>query len=335
MKRPVIRVLPAESRWAQWESETRTITLSEHLIEKQPWDVVVEVMKHEMAHQIVSEEFGADEGHGPLFLRACETLGVANWARRAQAELGEPPPDWKTQKAGSPEERLLQRVEKLLALANSSNSFESIAAMKKVQELYLKYHLDRSAVVQKDGYVYLPLRLKRRRVERYQTAIASLLQDFFKVEVIHTAQYDPEAMADFKVIELLGRKEDVLLAEYVFFFLTNQLPVLWQQHGETGSRKRQNSFYLGVLAGFREKLESNQKELFSKDKSLALAVRKQDPGLEDFLGERYPRLVKIKHARLYQDGRSYDSGKEHGRKLVLKKGVESKSTQSGRFLPRK
>lgn len=329
LRRPVIRVVEMASRWAHWDPELRTLSLSLTLIKEQPWEVVVEVMKHEMAHQIVSEEFGADEGHGPLFLRACQQLGLAEWATRASVELGELPPNWRERRQGSAEERLLLRVEKLLQLANSSNEFEAIAAMKKVQELYLKYHIERHHTSQ---HVYLPLRLKRKRVERHVSAIATLLQDFFRVEVIHTVEYDAEEMSDFKVIELLGRKEDVLLAEYAFHFLINQLRLLWKSHGQARERRKQNSFYLGVLAGFREKLESNQKELCAHDKSMALMVSERDLDLEDYLEFRYPRLVRITHGRIQRDGGAFERGREHGRNLVFRKGLDSASERSGRLL---
>jgi Protein of unknown function (DUF2786)/SprT-like family len=339
LKRPVIKVAPLLSRWAQWEGDIRTLSIAEKLLSDFPWDIVVEVLKHEMAHQKVDEEYGADEVHGPLFQRACRELGVAAWACKSEVDLVETKlselrESWKEQKVGTQEERLLSRVEKLLRLANSSNSHESIAAMKKVQELYLKYQLDRLPVATKDDYVYLPIRLGKRRVDRYQSAIATLLQDFFRVDVIHTQEYDSDKNANFKVIEILGRKENVLLAEYVFYFLTNQLPELWKRHDGKKDLKRRNSFYLGVLAGFRENLESNEKAVLSNDKALALVLAKKDPALDNFLAYRYPRLVKISHGRLMQDGRSFEAGKSEGRKLVLKKGIESKSQNLGRFLPK-
>ncbi len=74
------------SRWGQWDSETRTLTLSEALIREYPWDVILEVLKHEMAHQIVSETYGGDEGHGALFHQVCRKLGVLPWAMRAETE---------------------------------------------------------------------------------------------------------------------------------------------------------------------------------------------------------------------------------------------------------
>ena len=79
--KPVIRIEPLTKDWGNWNPETRSITLAHRLIEQHPWDIVVEVLKHEMAHQLADERLGGYESaHGVIFRDACRMLGVANWA---------------------------------------------------------------------------------------------------------------------------------------------------------------------------------------------------------------------------------------------------------------
>ena len=52
LRPPVIALDDSRTRLAGWRRHTRTITVSRSLLER-PWPVVVEVLKHEMAHRIV------------------------------------------------------------------------------------------------------------------------------------------------------------------------------------------------------------------------------------------------------------------------------------------
>ena len=91
--KPVIRIEPLSRDWGHWNPETRSIAIARRLIEEHPWDVVIEVLKHEMAHQVADERLGGSDGghtpHGATFQRACSMLGVAElgigWIRGISA----------------------------------------------------------------------------------------------------------------------------------------------------------------------------------------------------------------------------------------------------------
>ena len=69
LRNPIIEVTELGRLWGQWDPESHTIRMSLNLIENYPWDMVLEILRHEMAHQIVTDQFGSDEAHGPLFRR--------------------------------------------------------------------------------------------------------------------------------------------------------------------------------------------------------------------------------------------------------------------------
>ena len=83
MVNPVITLADVESYYGMWCLKTRTITLSYKLLENCPWDRVIQVLKHEMAHQYVDEVFCKRDTHGPHFQKACQLLRVELWARRS------------------------------------------------------------------------------------------------------------------------------------------------------------------------------------------------------------------------------------------------------------
>src|SRR5688572_22184090 len=78
LRRPQIELVPSRARLGRWVEATRTIELSRTFVLDERWGVVVEVLKHEMAHQYVTEVLGErnETAHGPRFRAVCERLGI-------------------------------------------------------------------------------------------------------------------------------------------------------------------------------------------------------------------------------------------------------------------
>jgi len=110
---PVALAIASITNYGEWRPATRTIVMADHLIRDYPWNVVLEVLKHEMAHQYVHEVLGhqAERPHGERFKEACHRLGVPAWAASASGTL---PPEMGqaiTRHLSAEEERLLRRCE--------------------------------------------------------------------------------------------------------------------------------------------------------------------------------------------------------------------------------
>ena len=74
LKLPQFELVTSRARLGRWIPDTRIIELSRPLVLEQPWGVVVEVLKHEMAHQYVAEVLGehGESAHGPRFRAVCD-----------------------------------------------------------------------------------------------------------------------------------------------------------------------------------------------------------------------------------------------------------------------
>lgn len=57
LSQPTIDISDSSSLFGQWDEKNRTMSISKIIIENQHWTVVLENLKHEMAHQYVSEYF--------------------------------------------------------------------------------------------------------------------------------------------------------------------------------------------------------------------------------------------------------------------------------------
>ena len=249
---------------------------------------------------------------------------------------------WKDRALSEIEERLLKKVEKLLSLATSSNEHEALLAMQRVRELYAKHNLDRLREKRESGMVYLLLQPKRKRIERHESLIGSILAEHFSVKVIYSSLYDAKDLCEYKVIELLGARENVLMAEYVYHFLWDKIHQLWEQYRQKtrkGGRSKR-SYLLGVLWGFRERLnkgkEADQAAAQSyprRERRLAQQlVTQEDRRLQAFVSRRHPRLITRRSGRGLYDGHSYSAGIEQGLKLTLSKPISQTGGSRGLLL---
>lgn len=339
LRQPLIRITDVGATWGTWDAKLRCISIARRLIERHAWDVVVEILKHEMAHQWVTDHYG-DGGapHGERFLTACRRLGVADWAARASGDLPAEIVHWKERALSPDEERLLKRAEKLLALAASANEHEALLAMQRVRELYARYNIDRIRAGLKDGMVHLVVTRRQKRTSQAESMIYSLLTQFFFVKVVMGTRYDAADCCDYRIAEILGTRENVLMAEYVYHFLWNKAHALWddyrQRHAAPGNARP--SFLLGVLVGFREKLAKQEAAASAapevpREEARALVAR-GDAELEAWVEQRYPRLSTRRFSTTYADNGSFVAGHSEGGRLTLNRPIERSDGVRGRLL---
>lgn len=329
LNKPVIRIEAMERYWGTWDSATRCITLSGELIRTYSWEEVTGILKHEMAHMIAEELLGSPRGlHDETFRRACAMIGADSRASAAAADLKKPLHRWQDDQPSDQEARLLRKAEKLLNLATSTNEHEALLAMEKVHALYRRYNLDKARQAASGEYVVLIINHKKKKIPQHQSMMASILTSWFFVEVVFSTQFDAGDMTEYKTMELVGRRENVSMAEYVYFFLLGRLESLWQEQRRRQPRSgaRRRAFYLGVLHGFSEKLEQGAGEEAEAAEPPPAAGRSlpaviNDRGLEVYLRQRHPRLWSRSWNSGLRDPRGFREGRQEGRRLTLNKGI--------------
>lgn len=341
LRRPLITIQDLGRRWGTWDSSLRKISLHERLIEDHSWDIVLEILKHEMAHQFVEEIYGVkNELHGEVFQNACARLGVAAWAAKATGELPEYIPTLKERSVTVEEERLLRRAEKLLSLATSANEHEALLAMQKVQEIYARFNLERVIEKKKTDPTYIVINRKRKKISQVESMIFNILNQHFFVRVIYTSLYDAKDACSYKVVELLGTGENLQIAEYVYDFLWRKVHQLWEdfQMAERKTRSAKMSYMMGVLTGFNEKLKANldlskvASEFNVKSAECRSLIKLHDRHLDDYVRQRFPHLTSRSWGSGLSDPESYHHGIEHGRAINLHKGVNQSSSRERSLL---
>jgi predicted SprT family Zn-dependent metalloprotease len=317
---PSIQLVSSGSRLGCWTRSTRTLELSRALVTLHGWGIVVEVLKHEMAHQYVHEILGRTEEnpHGPTFRELCHRVGIDGSA------VGLP----RARQEG--EEKVVERVARLLALAASPNVHEAEAAASAAQRLILKYNLDLRAEAGSKGYAFAHVGRATGRVNESERILAMVLGKHFFVEVIWVPVYRPLEGKRGSVLELCGTPANIAMAEYVYTYLTETAEQLWSAHrrsfGLDGNRDRR-TYLAGVMTGFAEKL--SRQATAHREQGL---VWIKDADLDGYFRRRHPH---VRHVR-YTGSRKTDAyarGRDAGRRIVLRKGLDAPPVTRGRLLP--
>jgi hypothetical protein len=326
LRPPVIEVIASTRKWGCYRRNENTIQLSEELICRHSWDVVVQVLKHEMAHQAAAELFSTPGGHGKAFRQAAEQLGLDPLFARASGDLP------RTLSSESIEDkkahRLNLRVRKLLSLASSGNEHEARLAMQKASLLIAKYNLEIIRESDADAFQYRIIRLGKKNISAYQRLIGSLLREHFFVEVVLSSSFDAENVQDWRTIELIGTRENLDNAEYVYHFLDNRLQNHWLRYKAekaNGCHSRK-AFMLGMLNGFEKQLQhscaaTSRPDMGRQLKELALRAFHQDENMRRFMKRRFPRLSSRKSRREWLHAASYDAGHQEGSRLILNRAM--------------
>lgn len=317
LRPPALELTDSAERLGRWLPAERTIELQRALLFEHGWGVLEEVLKHEMAHQYVDEVLGerGESAHGPMFRRVCQERGIdARAAGAPRAEAADQSP-------------ILERIAKLLALAESPNEHEAQAAMSAAQRLMLKHNIEAAVSPSGPGYCFRHLGKATGRIPEHERRLALILSEHFFVQVIWVPVWRPLEGKRGSVLEVCGSRDNVELAAYVYDFLLYTADALYRQdrkqRGDRGHAMRRK-FLAGVMSGFHQRLDRERKRSASEG-----LVWLGDAQLSGYFRRRHPHVRWAQHS-VSSGGEAYSRGQTAGRRIVLHRGV--KSAASGRIL---
>ncbi len=314
LRPPVLALVDGPAELGCWVPQARSLALSRDLVLAHSWVVVGEVLKHEMAHQFVDEVLGApgEPPHGPTFQRVCAQRGIDG------ADRGVPT-------GSGPEPRILRKVRRLLALAESPEEHEAQAAAAAARRLLLRHELDLVSGLVPRSFHVRQLGLPRQRLPVYVKVLAGILAAHFCVEAIWVPAWSVRRARSGWVLEISGSPSAIDTAAYVWDFVLSATDRLWIRHraaeGLTGNQHRR-SYRAGVVLGFREQLDADAQA--SADEGL---VWTGDPALQDWLARRHPHREASASVALTADP-ALASGRRQGRVLVVHKGISAEDGPS-------
>ena len=331
IRRPTFAIKELKNQWGIWSPQKREIALSRQLVLNYPWDSIRDVLLHEMAHQTAQQLWGASGQmpHGTAFKRACRLLRIDSAASADYAPLQ----DRLLQDTTNAYDKRMLRVKKLLALAESKNHFEAEAAMTKAHELIARHNMELNRHEAERQFLSIFLGSPALRHPREDYHLANLLQDYYFVTGIWVPAYVIEKRKMGRVLEISGTPPNLKIADYIHGFIVQFIDAQWQKYNydKKLNRYRKTDFAVGIIEGFRNKLELSVIKKKTKKYTFAI-IHKADPQLQKYFKFKYPHTTSVKKAASQQDTRVLNAGKKLGNKLVIAKGISKRKTAKPRLI---
>ncbi len=275
------------------------------------------IIRHELAHYITVINYGDwIQPHGPEFRAFCQRMGWGEEIYKATSSV-----EGTRNASESEESGVFRKVQKLMALATSSNMHEAEQAMIKSQQLLLKHNIESKYIGSEDEEkIFIKRIMKQKKENAKMRCIAKILETFF-VNIVYTRA------AEFTYLEILGNAVNIEIAEYVSSVLQLELDKLWNQAQRYANLKgmvAKNSFFLGIAKGYCNKIQALKREYNNEVTHALMVIEKK---LIDAKEMVYPRLTSSKSSAKYCQ-QSSALGELMGRQLNINPAINRSSSQS-------
>lgn len=225
---------------------------------------------------------------------------------------------------------ILDKIKKLLALANSSNEHEAKVASARAQELLVKYNLTMQDVDNvSHKYTEEMVETGRKRAATEWKYIQSLLREFFFIEIVHTKKpiYTGDIAQDmfgpqgYKFCYVMfGQPHNIEVAKYVRDFLThafkNSFKAYRKEHNApAGSRQ---SYYYGLYQGLHEQLTQARQGVEQETGLVVVPDADLEKHINDVLSGA---LTKSQSRATLNDKQAAMAGYEQGKEMRIAKGL--------------
>jgi hypothetical protein len=215
------------------------------------------------------------------------------------------------------EKSILNKVQKLLSLANSDNEHEAKLAMDRANELLVKHNLTMQQAQTDMSYERNVLDDSFGRSPPEFKYICDILCNHFFVKIISSA---PQRRMKTSVY-IMGTETNVAIATYVYGYLKSTFKSLYKVYKkETGSLSHApSSYYAGLHKGLKAQLSETKKKVEQK----AGLVLVPDAGLSRYMTKEFPSTRSSKSRSSIRDRDAFSSGKEAGRNIRISRGISS------------
>lgn len=219
-------------------------------------------------------------------------------------------------------QEIIRRVQRLLALANSSNQHEAETAARKASELMIKYNLTLQETKASLDYTDDALDLGSREPTEAKY-IYPILIEHFRVGLVKSRKNRRT------VITILGTPENVEVAKYVFEFLSRTFRKLWEIDSACFLADHKQSYYSGLRTGLNEKLRETKRNV-EQETGLVLV---KDNGITKYMNQKFNNLRAGRRNYNYTgDQASRATGIDRGRNINIARGIGERSAVNGGYL---
>lgn len=154
------------------------------------------------------------------------------------------------------DEKILQKLEKLIALSGSTNEHEANLAMEKAIELATLHNIELSRVsvnCSADQIEKSELEVNAARLPVTQKFVSDIIKKFFEVEIITGGNRNSG-----RKVYFIGKKDKIEFAQFLNTYLTNTFFNLWYKFYKNNPgltvKTARESYFCGLWQGLSKKL---------------------------------------------------------------------------------
>lgn len=210
--------------------------------------------------------------------------------------------------------KIIEKIQKLLSLAESPNKNEAESAMAKAQQLMTKHNIEMQTVENHDSEYINMTTETYGRASIQDKYINDILVKFFFVRLVQSRRNSG------LFLNIVGEKNNVKTAIHMRQYLKNVFNTLWQEYRkETGAKANaKQSFFFGIWKGFSEKM---QEERYNAQQQYDV-VLVNDPKVDEKVDELFGKLRSAGKSRVNAgDAQARAAGHAQGRKLNVNSGA--------------
>jgi len=233
-------------------------------------------------------------------------------------------------------DKVISKVQKLLALSKSDNAGEAAAAMNAANKLIDQYRLS-SADLETSEESLDPMMedteaiYETGRIIPWRSSLVGVLARHYGCALFNQVTYPKgRKVSHFK---LVGRKSDIAIVRYFVAYLTAECQRLSEKEAHGKGKVFASSYCQGFVAGIREQLAASRKEAKKEATGNAIvAINRREEDARNFMNSLY-RLKSAKATSQGQtDFRAFNQGLTQGRNMHLGAGLNAGGSMGVKLL---
>ena len=223
-------------------------------------------------------------------------------------------------------EKVIDRIKKLLSLATSDNEHEARMAAEKANEILLRHNISMSQVEASDDDFENAILEQRSRLSVEAKFIQTIVSRFFFVKIVQTR------INKKLTLHILGDLTNVQIGTYTYQFLQRKFKELWLEYKRQtncGCSAKQ-SYYYGLYTGLVDQLDIQRAKIIKEKESNSTALVVVNNVLIKYLKDQYPHLTERNSGHVpINDRNAVTAGNTDGKNIRIQRGIESKGEQIG------
>lgn len=233
-------------------------------------------------------------------------------------------------------EKILDKIQKLLRLSTSNNINESAAAAGAAQRLMHKYNLTMLMVESYDGKILdkeeiidytkigQPLDFLGKNISVWKSRLALVIS-----EANHCRVYINTDQKGYRCVGLVGTEKDTSITRYLYHYLINKISRLSERDGKGKGKTWCNNFKIGAVSEIKVRLDealeqskitlkeeckkSNINEVYTT--TALMKFSEKDSEIEDFMKQLNLRKGPVVHTNFLQSAN--EAGRKAAREINL------------------